>query len=172
MASQITGVSFVCSAVYSVADQRKHQSPTSLAFVGGIHRWPVDSLTKGQWRGKLFPFDDVTIDGVLWQLSRPRYEVINEFKNTGVIELIWTASAHQSLHVRRPLHGTILVMLVHNLGNIITRQFHRGLSLHAWMHTVLLMAGQPRIWFHPRPQHTRRKCGEKAKFYEKCHVIH
>ena len=33
----------VCSTVCSGADQRKHQSSASLAFVMGIHRWPVDS---------------------------------------------------------------------------------------------------------------------------------
>ena len=38
MASQITGVAIVCSAVRSGADQRKHQSSASLAFVRGIHR--------------------------------------------------------------------------------------------------------------------------------------
>ena len=36
------------------ADQRKHQRAASLAFVMGIHRWPVNSLTKGQYRGKCF----------------------------------------------------------------------------------------------------------------------
>ena len=35
MVSQITGVSIVCSTVYSGADQRKHQSSASLAFVTG-----------------------------------------------------------------------------------------------------------------------------------------
>ena len=30
------------SIVYSDADQRKHQSSTSLAFVWGIHRGPVN----------------------------------------------------------------------------------------------------------------------------------
>ena len=43
MASQITGVSIVCSTVYAGVDQRKHQSSVSLAFVRGIHRWPVNS---------------------------------------------------------------------------------------------------------------------------------
>ena len=42
MASQIAGVSSVCSAVYSGVDQIKHQSSASLAFVRGIHRRPVD----------------------------------------------------------------------------------------------------------------------------------
>ena len=31
----------VCSTIYSGADQRKHQSSASLAFVCGIHRWPL-----------------------------------------------------------------------------------------------------------------------------------
>ena len=39
MASQITGVSIVCSSICFDADQRKHQSSASLAFVRGIHRW-------------------------------------------------------------------------------------------------------------------------------------
>ena len=47
MASQITGVSIVCSTVCSGADQWKHQSSASLAFVKGIHRWPIDSPRKG-----------------------------------------------------------------------------------------------------------------------------
>ena len=38
MASQITSLAVVCSIVYSGADQRKHQSSASLAFVRGIHR--------------------------------------------------------------------------------------------------------------------------------------
>ena len=50
MASQITG-----------ADHRKHQSSASLAFVRGIHRWPVDSMHKGLVMRKMFPFDDVII---------------------------------------------------------------------------------------------------------------
>ena len=57
MASQITSVSIVCSAVCSGKDQRKHQSPTSLAFVRGIHR--LHSPHKGSVTQKLFPFDDI-----------------------------------------------------------------------------------------------------------------
>ena len=43
----------------SGADQRKHQSPALLAFVGGINRWPVDSPHKGPVIRKMFQFDDV-----------------------------------------------------------------------------------------------------------------
>ena len=45
--------------VYSGADQRKHQSSASLAFVLGIHRWPVKSPHKGPVTRKMFSFDDV-----------------------------------------------------------------------------------------------------------------
>ena len=44
MVSRITGVLIVYSTVFSAADHRKHQSSASLAFVRGIHRWPVNSL--------------------------------------------------------------------------------------------------------------------------------
>ena len=40
VASIITSLTIVFSIVYSGADQRKHQSSVSLAFVRGIHRWP------------------------------------------------------------------------------------------------------------------------------------
>ena len=59
IACQITGLSIVCSAVCSGVDHRKHQSSTSLAFVRGIHRWPVKSLHKRQITRNMFPFDDV-----------------------------------------------------------------------------------------------------------------
>ena len=62
MVSQITCVLIVCSTGYSGADQREHQSSASpRAFVGGIHRWPVDSPHKGPVTRKMFPFDDVII---------------------------------------------------------------------------------------------------------------
>ena len=53
IASQITSLAVVYSTVYSDADQRKHQSSASLAFVWGIHRdrWIP---RKGQLRGKCF----------------------------------------------------------------------------------------------------------------------
>ena len=62
MAFQITVVSIVCSAVCSGADQRKHQSSASLAFVGGIHRSQMNSPHKAPVTRKMFPFDDV----IMW----------------------------------------------------------------------------------------------------------
>ena len=59
MASQITSLMVVYSTVYSGEDQRKYQSSTSLAFVRGIHRWPVNSPHKRPVTRKMFPFDDI-----------------------------------------------------------------------------------------------------------------
>ena len=59
IASQITSLTIVYSIVYSDADQRKHQSSASLAFVWGIHRGPVNFPHKWPVMRKMFPFDDV-----------------------------------------------------------------------------------------------------------------
>ena len=52
MATQITSLTIVYLTAHSGADQRKHQSSFSLAFVLGIHRWIP--RTKAQQRGKCF----------------------------------------------------------------------------------------------------------------------
>ena len=55
MASQITNLTIVYSTFYSGADQRKHQSPASLASLWGDStgcRWIP--RTKGQWPRKCF----------------------------------------------------------------------------------------------------------------------
>ena len=64
MVSQITSLTIVYSTVYSGADQRKHQCSASLAFVRGIHRWPVNSPFKWPVMRKMFPFDDVIMQAI------------------------------------------------------------------------------------------------------------
>ena len=59
IASQITSLTIVYSDVYPDADQRKHQSSASLAFMRGIHRGPMNSPHKWPVTRKMFPFDDV-----------------------------------------------------------------------------------------------------------------
>ena len=49
IASQITSLTIVYSTAYSGADQRKHQSSVSLAFVRGIHRSPVSPHNVSIW---------------------------------------------------------------------------------------------------------------------------
>ena len=79
IASQITSLAIVYSTVYSDSDQRKLQSPASLAFVRGICRWPVNSPHKGPVTRKMFAFDDVIMwfeYGVLF-LSETIYKAVS-----------------------------------------------------------------------------------------------
>ena len=62
IASQITSLTIVYWTVYSDADQRKHRSSASLAFVRGIHRGPVNSTHKWPATQNMFPFDDVIMN--------------------------------------------------------------------------------------------------------------
>ena len=67
----------VYSIVYSGADQRKHQSSASLAFVRGIHRpGSVNSPHKGPVTWKMFPFDDVIMNVV--DLMPMKYHICKE----------------------------------------------------------------------------------------------
>ena len=72
MASQITSLTIVYSTVYLDADQRKHQSSASPAFVWGIHWWPVNSPHKGPVTRKMFPFDYVIMIYSPFNILRPR----------------------------------------------------------------------------------------------------
>ena len=65
MASHITGISIVYSTVRLGADQRKHQHFAPLAFVRGIHRWPVNSLYNVPVKRKMFPFDDAIMNMIV-----------------------------------------------------------------------------------------------------------
>ena len=46
MSSQITSLTIVYSTIHAGADQRKHQSSASLAFVRGIHRLHIFLIKK------------------------------------------------------------------------------------------------------------------------------
>ena len=85
IASQITSLTIVYSTVYSGAEQRKHQSSASLAFVRGLHRGPVNSPHKWPVTRKMFPFDDV----IMISTHRKEWDVITSSK-------IQTGEAHNS----------------------------------------------------------------------------
>ena len=84
MASQIPNRTIVYSTVYLSADQRKYQSSASLAFVWGIHRWPVNSPHNGPVMRKMFPFDDVMMFHAILPPYQPaswntlHYTIINK----------------------------------------------------------------------------------------------
>ena len=82
MASQIFGVSIVYSTVCSGADQRKHQSSVSLAFVWRIHRQLVNSPQKEPATRKMFPFDDVIM--CIYQNIKTNFA--DDRETSGIIE--------------------------------------------------------------------------------------
>ena len=82
MASQITSLMTVNSTVYSGADQRKHQSSASLAFVRGIHQWSMNSPHKGPVMRKVFPFDDVIMSNDL--MTRPKFSLCWPFAGESI----------------------------------------------------------------------------------------
>ena len=82
IASQITSLTSVYSTVYSGADQSKHQSSASLAFVWGIHRGPVNSPHKWPVTRKMFPFDDVIMQTLITVIS---LHVVHSFGNGEII---------------------------------------------------------------------------------------
>ena len=93
IASQITSLTIVYSTVYSDADQRKHQNSTSLAFVRGINRGPVNSPHKWPVTRKMFPFDDVIITGArldarTYTFAHPIWRTTNAAGKQGAISPI------------------------------------------------------------------------------------
>ena len=97
---------FVKSIVYSGADQRKYQSSASLAFVRGIHRWPVNSPHKGPVTRNMFPFDDVIMtkasDVELWFfLSSAPEQTLEQTIETTVI---WDTAAPIMTSLRWKFH--------------------------------------------------------------------
>ena len=86
VASQITSLTIVYWTVYSGADQRKHQSSASLAFVMGIRRCPVNSPHKGPVTRKMISFHDVIISFLLVIFSRlPQPIIISKIFEINVI---------------------------------------------------------------------------------------
>ena len=88
--SQTTSLTSVYTTVYSGVDQRKHQSPESLAFVRDIHRWSVNSPQKGPVTRKFFPFDNVIMNaGTVISDHPPNKvwdEIIYPFPNDATVE--------------------------------------------------------------------------------------
>ena len=82
MPSQFTSLTVVYSTVYSDADQRKHQSSASLAFVWGIHRDQWIPSTKGQLRAKYFHLmtsSCYTTLGLVWWVGISIFGVITAY---------------------------------------------------------------------------------------------
>ena len=92
ISSLITRFMIVYLTVYSDADQRKHQSSASLAFVWGIHRGPVNSPHKWPVTRKMFPFDDVIMsdaERVTRVMSSQWLKSSNQTENTEILGTLY-----------------------------------------------------------------------------------
>ena len=124
MASQIVGVSIVCSSVCSGADQIIHQSFALLAFVRGIHRWPMDSPHKAPVTREIFPSNDVIMNDHPARSQEnskppdcemeilPRFEIWQVARRqccwaTGQISIQWRHNDHDGVSNHQP-HGCLL----------------------------------------------------------------
>ena len=126
MASQISSLTIVYSTVDSGTAQRKHQSSASLAFVRGIHRWPVNSPHKGPVTRKMFPFDDVIMEYTTsWNSFCEFADITSQWRHLGIM-----ASEMKSLEMRlfvRQLFGlttksTSLVLCVEITGDSLQKE--------------------------------------------------
>ena len=101
IASQITSLTIIYSTVHSGADQRKHQSSASLAFVRGIHRrWPVNSPHKGPVTRKMFPFDDVIMfTRDLCPYCPWTYSCISSAGKSMLFSWVWQICSHLRLQI-------------------------------------------------------------------------
>ena len=127
MVSQITSLNIVYSTVYSGADQRKHQSSASLAFVRGIHRWPVNSPHKGPATWKCFHLMMLS-----WKRNHNVNKIIGELMNHNDVMKLKPISALLVLecgnppvdHTHKgPLIRWIFFLLVVSLKTLLTNQF-------------------------------------------------
>ena len=141
--SQITSLTIVCSIVYSDADQRKHQSSASLAFVRGIHRGPVNSPHKWPVTRKMFPFDDVIMTQSIFFkihtrdtsfLSRVNYGVTFLIWNNGLCSTFANAVLHAISHCTLPVWLTNYIH--HRLWGEITYPYFpnfSGVAIEVWV---------------------------------------
>ena len=104
LASQITSFTVVYSTGYSAANQRKHQSSASLAFVREIQRGPVNSPHKWPVTRKMLPFDDVAIDNTVTHTF-----VVNKIKY--ILAIGYTQNNTLAVHQLWPVMNTKCVMI-------------------------------------------------------------
>ena len=110
MSFRITGVSIVCSAVCSGSHQIQHKRSASLAFVRGIHRWPMDSPHKGPVTRKMFPFDYV--------IMMPTGVTTSVFTvETNIASFVYAAPAPKRLTCL--YRGTLQVMIKHKIHALV-----------------------------------------------------
>ena len=120
MASQITGIWTVCSAVCSGVHQIKHQSSAPLAFVRGTYRCPLDSIHNGpEYVSIWWRHHAITSTSALRQLSlsttRPLVQSVSNLtamKPSTLPQPCWESTQHK-LSLMRTICSCYHVIVLH-----------------------------------------------------------
>ena len=135
IATQITSLMVVYSTVYSDADQGKHQSSASLAFVWGIHRGPVNSphkwpvtrkcfhLMTSSWYLRIKCEISANIYNDIWERnvyykSTPAREILRKTCNVVIGAVAGDGTAPRDV---RPSAGAVTTTKYHFKGIFVTR---------------------------------------------------
>ena len=117
IASLFTSLTIVYSTVHPAADQRKHRSSASLAFMRGVHRRSVNSPHKRPVTRKMF--DEVIM-----------FTIVNI--KSGVI-LLWTDNNDNKVITLSPDRGPILNQVMASIYITISSNNNRqGVLLLTW----------------------------------------
>ena len=115
LAALINGVPIVYTTVCSGADDRKHQSSASLAFVWGIHWWPVNSSHKRWVTQKRFLSDNVIM--AWWRHQMETFSAL-------LAICAWNSPVPGEFHAQRPVMRSFHVFF--------DLRLNKRLSKHSW----------------------------------------
>ena len=81
-------------------------------FMWGIHRSPMNSPHKGQWRGALM-FSLICAWINCWLSNREAGDLRRHRSHYDVIVMKWTSVAHESINLRMKYFDMIIVLLIY-----------------------------------------------------------
>ena len=154
MAPQITSLTIVYSTIYSCADQRKHQSSASLAFVRWIHQWPVTR--------KMFPFDDVIM------LNPFNLTLINVIKNPLFLVLSNLITIYICMYMHIYVYICIYTPPPKVLGHSLLCRLHGNDQIwNAIFRQPNVVAWWKFAWVYPISSSLRKPC---CLEYNRCNI--
>ena len=129
MGAMVSQITIVYSTVYWGAGQRKHQSSASLAFVQGIHRWPVNSPHKGPVTRKCFHLMTSSCRGLCMDCSDELFMRSRE----GYFGVYFWGNEHNNnlrVHVSSARSAYVLLMTSQPITQVITWRHNCDTSMH------------------------------------------
>ena len=120
MTAMASRISMYCSTMCLGAGQRKRSA--SLAFVRGIHRWPMHPPPPPQRpvTRKVFPFNDVIMNKEKWSLAGIETGPLNGFEEVEIA--LYFYRAHLSQRIRKKSNKCELLGYVNNKQRILSKK--------------------------------------------------